>query len=54
MPGTRELDGRRDKAAAQAFEWQAWQAEGCAETSRQLQAELGTRFLARRPRARFT
>lgn len=52
--GNRHLDGRRDRVAAQAFEFEASQAEGCQETARGLEAELAARFLARRPRARFT
>jgi hypothetical protein len=44
---------RRDQAAAQAFEFEASQAEGDETISRQLQAQLAC-FMARRPRARFT
>lgn len=44
---------RRDQAAAQAFEFEASQAEGDHATSQQLQAQLAC-FMARRPRARFT
>lgn len=44
---------RRDQAAAQAFEFEASQAEGDHTISRQLQAQLAS-FMARRPLARFT
>ena len=50
--GTAELDKRREKAAAQAFAFEASQAEGDQTTSRHLQAQLGT-LMARRPHAKF-
>lgn len=51
--GNRELDAQCDQAAAQAFAFEASQAEGSSEMARQLEAELAKRFLARRPCARF-